>query len=101
MPRVWRCDGAVPACKSRDFGAVLVRDARKTIEKRARDRHARAAKFARDRRKFCASAPQLCRAFGAATAQFWRANWTRYFYGDVIFAELSLASLLTLVILEF
>ena len=74
LPRVWRCQSAVLACKSRDFGAILVRDARKTTGKRARDRCVCAAKSAQDRRKFCTSAPQLCRAFGAAKAQFWRAN---------------------------
>ena len=58
----------------RENRAILVRAARKTVAKSARDRRARAAKFAQDRQQFCASAPQLCRAFGAATAQFWRAN---------------------------
>ena len=74
LPRVWRCKIALSACKSRDFGAVLVRDARKTTGKRARDRRACAAKLAPNRQKFCASAPQLYRSFGAAKAQFRRAN---------------------------
>ena len=60
-----------------------MRDARKTIAKRARDRRACAAEFARRQQKFCASAPQVCRAFGAAMAQLRRATRAIYFYGDV------------------
>ena len=34
LPCVWRCESAVLACKSRDFGVILVRDARQTTAKR-------------------------------------------------------------------
>ena len=46
-----------------------VDDARKTAEKRARDRRACAAKFAPNRQKFCASVLKLFCAYCAAQAQ--------------------------------
>jgi len=48
----WRANHAI-------LTRILVRDARKTIAKRARDRRVRAAKSAQDQQIFCASAPQV------------------------------------------